>query len=442
MVKKIKDLIIYVIIFCMLSACSSPEADDKESIANEGIKGIAPPKGCEIINNIEEFNNIVYNQEYNKNTDANTSFYVSNGSADAGEGLYSVCSHDWLVYFDKNTGNSDLLCGKPDCEHTSQEECNAAIFGSWGIQYYDGYLYTVESDNFTLKRISLDGSEEEKLGSLISVNTISTLGSSGCTINWVIHRGYIYYCYAWNSGMTEDIYYLNNSNCIYRKSLDKNSGPECITALPVLSYLYECQFIGAGSYMYMIVPTEDETMGRLYRHNMESGKLEWFKEWGDEISGVFVNNNKIYYSENKRDEQKTKIYCYDIETKEKNIFLEINGLVGKMKHDNDFIYITYTDDKIKNTKISCNIGVWSWQGEHLADIPIYNGLNEQRKIRLWAGTDDSKIYFKCKIPIESEEENIYGLRLTFNVVMEYVYKNDILDGDYEFKEWKEIVKSS
>ena len=87
MVKKIKDLIIYVIIFCMLSACSSPEADDKESIANEGIKGIAPPKGCEIINNIEEFNNIVYNQEYNKNTDANTSFYVSNGSADAGEGL-------------------------------------------------------------------------------------------------------------------------------------------------------------------------------------------------------------------------------------------------------------------------------------------------------------------------------------------------------------------
>ncbi len=194
--------------------------------------------------------------------------------------------------------------------------------------------------------------------------------------------------------------------------------------------------------MYMIVPTEDETMGRLYRHNMESGKLEWFKEWGDEISGVFVNNNKIYYSENKRDEQKTKIYCYDIETKEKNIFLEINGLVGKMKHDNDFIYITYTDDKIKNTKISCNIGVWSWQGEHLADIPIYNGLNEQRKIRLWAGTDDSKIYFKCEIPIESEEENIYGLRLTFNVVMEYVYKNDILDGDYEFKEWKEIVKSS
>lgn len=44
-----------------------------------------------------------------------------------------------------------MVCGKPDCEH-SNENCNAFVYQTWGMQYYEGYLYTVVLENLELKK--------------------------------------------------------------------------------------------------------------------------------------------------------------------------------------------------------------------------------------------------------------------------------------------------
>lgn len=435
-IKKVKTVFMYVAILFVLSACSSPEGENTEKIAQEGISGIQILQGCEIVDNIDEFENATEDQLYNEETDANPSFYVLNGT-DAGEALYANINRDYFIYCDKSTGNSGLVCGKPDCEHNS-DECNSFISSSWGMQYYEGYLYTVQTKGggFALSKISVDGSERENLGELIDMEIVVQRPYGSNTIGWIIHRGYIYYCYSWDSGSTEDTYYLNNSNCIYRKSPEKDSEPECIMALTVLSWVAECQFIGAGSYVYMKVPTADETAGYLYRYNTESGKLEWFKEWGNEISGAAIHNNKIFYSENNRSKQKTNIYCYDTETKEKTLFLEIDGLVGQMRYDNEYIYVTYED-----TEEIWKTGIWNWQGDYIAEIPVYMEFDDEGKNIELAGTDEDYIYIRCMVTVNSKEENIYTSSMgAVFTVMEYIDKEDILDGEYEIKEWSEIAK--
>lgn len=422
-------IIIGAVVFS-LYACSSPEADKTDNIADDGIKGIKPPEGCEVIENIEDFELVTTDQSYNRETDANNSFNVQFGGTDTGETLYVNINRNWFIYCDKRTGNSGLLCGKPDCEHSNSNTCNATVDGCHGAQYYKGYLYSVKfvGGSYNLIKISTDGSERELLGKLSKGNL------NGGSVDWIIHRGYIYYCYRSGASGTEDVYYNNNSNCIFRKSLEKDSEPECIIALPVMSPMGECNIMATGSYVYMIIPTAEETRGWLYRYNIESGKLEWFKEWGNEIANVAVYDNKIYYSEHNRSECKTKVYCYNTETKETTEFFEIDGLAGVMKYDEDYMYITYQ----KGDEV-WKMGAWNRNGEYVAELPCYNGFDEECKFRDLAGSDEHNIYIWCMVA-NPEEENIYTPVMGSYTVIEYIEKQDILDGEYEIKEWSEMAE--
>ena len=175
MLKRIKKTFICGSILSLsliLSACSSPEGENVENIADNGIKGIEPPEGCEVIDNIDEFEQVTGDQSYNTDTDANPSFYILNGT-DAGGALYCFSGHNWLCYFDKKTGGFGIVCGKPDCEH-SDAVCNAYVYQTWGTQYYEGYLYTV-TINLELMKLSLDGSQRENFGKLADIDVASTL---------------------------------------------------------------------------------------------------------------------------------------------------------------------------------------------------------------------------------------------------------------------------
>lgn len=196
----------------------------------------------------------------------------------------------------------------------------------------------------------------------------------------------------------------------------------------------ECQFIGSGSYVYMIVPTADETKGCLFRYNTENNKLEWFKEWGNEIANVAIHDNKIYYSENNRSRQMTKMYCYDMEKKEKKVIFEIDGLAGVMKYDEEYMYIAYeTVDRIWKK------GIWNWNGEYIADLPCYSEFDEEGIFRDLAGSDNKNIYIYCMVS-NPEKENIYMIpTMGSYTVIEYIEKEDILDGEYEIKEWSEMA---
>ncbi len=111
------------------------------------------------------------------------------------DGWYSDISRDnedspWdslIVYTDKKTGISLPLCGKPDCMHGKDPDCNAYVGGSNRLQIYDGKLYSISGS--TVYRMELDGTKREKVGNL----DYSIWATSSSDPFMQIHRGYIYF---------------------------------------------------------------------------------------------------------------------------------------------------------------------------------------------------------------------------------------------------------
>ncbi len=99
---------------------------------------------------------------------------------------------EFYMYWDKQSGVSGKLCGKPECAH-EDASCNAYVGPSdSGLTVYEGYLYWtgVDRSNFSgtdryLWRMNLDGTQQEKMQKLEEkeVNRDSLVQ---------IHRGYIY----------------------------------------------------------------------------------------------------------------------------------------------------------------------------------------------------------------------------------------------------------
>lgn len=96
------------------------------------------------------------------------------GYAIAPNGVYFMCSMDasdvtgeivsYLLYSDYGSDTVIKLCGRPDCDHKN-EDCNAYFENGCNICYYNGYLYTTESNGSNssgapcvLYRMDTDGS--------------------------------------------------------------------------------------------------------------------------------------------------------------------------------------------------------------------------------------------------------------------------------------------
>ena len=79
----------------------------------------------------------------------------------------------YLCYTDKETMQSAVLCGRPDCLHQNETnpertlDCNAYFSGAQFLQYYDGNLYVVSrqvtSLDLELTQLSLDGSKRKSI---------------------------------------------------------------------------------------------------------------------------------------------------------------------------------------------------------------------------------------------------------------------------------------
>ncbi len=149
-----------------------------------------------------------YSLDYVFETDAQTGFIYS--ECTKSENGYYVWGkrENNLCFIDSQTLEMVPLCNRPDCSHMDSE-CNAYYKHGIGeeefydknfIQYYDGYIYIVGTDNEyeNLYRVSLDGSTCEKYMSLYRIdlspegNDSETVVSYSSPEVW-IHRGYVYY---------------------------------------------------------------------------------------------------------------------------------------------------------------------------------------------------------------------------------------------------------
>jgi len=100
---------------------------------------------------------------------------------------------DRIYYYDKASGISGPICGKPDCDHTGMD-CDAYIGTGRAIQYYNNSLYFVSCDynifpaEFWLWKADVNGQNREK---------IKLLDAKGLLIpnqpqNFFIHRGQLF----------------------------------------------------------------------------------------------------------------------------------------------------------------------------------------------------------------------------------------------------------
>ena len=116
-----------------------------------------------------------------------------------------------LRYYDKTTGETILLCSKPECEHLGDASCAATYKNLYVINtvLYEEqlYIYGLEKNEEILRlnlyRAALDGSSMDLVGTVFeSENTTGDGFSiqahkpmSVCDETFIIHRGYAYLPY-------------------------------------------------------------------------------------------------------------------------------------------------------------------------------------------------------------------------------------------------------
>ncbi len=138
------------------------------------------------------------------------------------ENSYYCLQSNWCLYMkDKETGETAIMCNKPDCLHdkeddyTRQMECNAYFPGCWMINYYKGKIYI---------DALIDG---ENLGEdYCVIYELDTTGSTRKEIyrskqhlgTMIVHRGYLYMTFS-------DFFYLLESE--YKDNPELIEGCKC-----------------------------------------------------------------------------------------------------------------------------------------------------------------------------------------------------------------------
>ena len=93
-----------------------------------------------------------------------------------------------LYYYDKATGLSDVLCFKPECDH-SGADCGGYIDSPHALlTVYDGHLYFMAGKGeHILYRCNTDGSQREKVLTVSQDYVLSAQPQY-----YILHRGYLY----------------------------------------------------------------------------------------------------------------------------------------------------------------------------------------------------------------------------------------------------------
>lgn len=147
--------------------------------------------GCSTTTNLQNENYLLDEkfdtEAYLPGYDMQNSYARYKVACETEEAYYFKPDQDVFLYFyDKESGLSGKLCGRPECPHDSPA-CNAYLDVRFGISYYDGKIYFVKSENarLALYAMDTDGNQLQKVQELKSdMNGINPLVR--------IHRGYIY----------------------------------------------------------------------------------------------------------------------------------------------------------------------------------------------------------------------------------------------------------
>ena len=284
----------------------------------------------------------------------------------------------FIKMIDKETKTVQTFCNKPECRHDTST-CNGYFEKAKGMFYYNGFIYIMREEclknesgyyevKLNLYRVSIE-TQEREIAKNIAV-TLTDNGTDSYSISYIQHRGYLYYIYDIGTGGEADIFYNNGSNSLYRISLDKVKGKECIanmrrTGGKVISFLH---LQAAGSYVYYMIPDENG-MGEVYRFNIETLKNEALNLGIIATENFVIWNGDVYY---KKNWQETEVYIWHSQTGEEECFTDTKKSGYEKSSDffvgTDYMYVTCFDGE---NLTGCNwLSVFDKSGEMVTELKL------------------------------------------------------------------------
>lgn len=334
-----------------------------------------------------------YSGEYNYETDAQYS-YITNVDSwkkyqSDGNGQY-ILMNNYIYYYNNKTKQMTPLCDKANCLHDMEtdekriKDCNAYIYnsretdaelndpGNKFIQYYEGYIYyTVGASVY---RVSKDGELKEKIFTTEDNQTI---------MNWLFHRGKLYYEVEEHSYEGDKIY----SKGILRQ-IDAGSSMKAKNAKIIFETDKNFNMDNFGqirAYKNNVVfstlcfskdfkMTDNESWIKAansnhYIYDTETNKVSVIdvpdkQSDTDNISSVFFLKDKMLikkYDDMQDMEFKTTIYSMDYDTKEMRVWLEGVAQGAWIMTYDDYAIIDDSDLQYFNyhNSNSCNVEIYS-----------------------------------------------------------------------------------
>ena len=341
---------------------------------------------------------------------------------------YSMEFKQFLRYYDKETGETILLCNKPECEHDGSDSCTATYkkMGIINTVLYDNqlYVYAVEHSgtmiSMNLYRVSLDGSSIDKVGTVLEVeNTLgqgvafmpeqaTTFGTNHLNC-FIIHRGYAYLPYYLRIGVASKGFMGGG---LVQMNLETGE-TKTIHELKYMKSSYPYNLRAVGNYVYM-------DMSDTKRYDITTGTLDYppaMAEMRPKLRLDMVTEERLYSLNS----------VYDEETDTDSEFLTCfvyDAAMGTPLPEENF-----------ETDISWNEAKNFWQTFAYEDMLVvaagnrvifYGGLGENLGAKL------GEISFEYKRD-DTIYANTYGIELTFQISNGKLYKvcNPIHKDHYE-----------
>lgn len=428
MAKRIMAVVLTVILTLSLAACSDNGSAKLPSVSG-GDSG-------------------VLGTDFQKNMNQSTSIDISSLCATA-DGYYF--EYDCMVYFiDKKTGNSTVLCGKPDCDHTYSEgntSCNAYASANFltysnGKIYYNNSDYVLENGSYINKgerlyAMNVDGTEHDAVQNLDFVIRGDT---SNFVTSPIIHRGMVYFCYSgalYGVKLGADI---EDATLIYG-SQKADDGSNIIDANELYYELW-----ADGELVYFMAKNVKQSDGTykdtLFSYDPQTNKTEqvWqvpdksdvgsWSTTGVSVSQWYISNGYIYFYLCGND-----IWYTELSTGKTNKLIDLDIESGAAVFSDEYIVVMNKTASGSYDWISGAAAVsggdalyiYNYSGETVKEISLKNIYKEHDTISACnlLFCDDGKVY----IHADATVSGVYSGNYSSSTVQEhYLYAVDIDSG--------------
>lgn len=369
------------------------------------------------------------------------------------QGYYSngINGLQCLRYYEKESGNTILLCNKPECEHEGDDSCEASYkhIMSFHSLLYDGSIYVLGMEengsevSINFYRGALDGSALDKVGTIISAeNTkgerITTLTSyKHSDSSFIIHKGYAYIPYmlqfgqgmkgVQGKGMLKMNILTGETQEVY-----KDPVKDMVTSAPY-------NLVGVGDYVYY----EISKLSTVYawRYDISQNESEKILDYGAYDICTEERNYKIGFSETGA----TVILSYDVETGE--FYPEEQLTLDLMDWRYGGVTFLYDDKFIisKDEEIYCfdkkgtRLGQLGIPKEKLCvDLDQYRNPSEEWQLHMDYKISGDKLYFIFSNRKPGEDSNyiVYNQEI-YEVTRYHVFSCPLEDFFQGKGEWTE-----